>query len=393
MDQVKKICNFIVTICVVIFVMYISFFTDIPVKTGNIIRQKIEEKNNTYEQYTNDFKINELSINMNTYYYNLLTDNQKKIYSSIANGVKNFQGEFVVREYIAGDKEEFASEVNIAIEAFTNDHPEVFYLKSQYSSYIVSSFNGNIGYVKLNYTEENIEEIKNKIKLMSEKIDIYTQGLDGLSEYEKEIKIHDKLSYDIKYSDLEDLPRVYHTSEGTLLEGIGVCDSFTKALQLIYNRVGIDSIIVLGVLENNPHAWNLVKIDDKWYHVDLTSSHSIYNETEIVNHAYFNLDSESIKKISKIDNEDILPKATETKYSFYKYNGLIIEENEDLYSKLRDICSKFKNENYIEFYLEGSVNNKIPSILVALKNIDSTFLNGSKMYYYNIQNAIIIPKN
>ena len=135
---IKKICNFIVTICVVIFVMYISFFTDIPVKTGNIIRQKIEEKNNTYEQYTNDFKINELSINMNTYYYNLLTDNQKKIYSSIANGVKNFQGEFVVREYIAGDKEEFASEVNIAIEAFTNDHPEVFYLKSQYSSYIVS---------------------------------------------------------------------------------------------------------------------------------------------------------------------------------------------------------------------------------------------------------------
>lgn len=390
---IKKICNFIVTICIVTFMMYISFFTDIPTKTGNVIRKKIEENKNSYEQYTKDFKINELSINMNTYYYDLLTDEQKNIYSSIANGVKNFQEEFVVRDYIAGNKEEFASEVNIAIEAFTNDHPEVFYLKSQYSSYITSSFDGNIGYVKLNYTEENVDEIQKKIELMSTKIDEYTQGLDGLSEYEKEIKIHDKLSYDVKYSQLEDLPREYHTSEGTLLEGVGVCDSFTKALQLIYNKVGIDSIIVLGVLEGNPHAWNLVKIEDEWYHVDLTSSHSIYDETEIVNHAYFNLDNENIKKISTIDTEEILPKAGSQKYNFYKYNELEIKQTDDLYARLSDICKKFENEKYIEFYLEGSVSERIPSILVALKKIDSSFLNGSKMYYYNIQNAIIIPKN
>ena len=36
----------------------------------------------------------------------------------------------------------FANEVSFAIEAFTNDHPEVFYLKSQYSSYIVNGFWG-----------------------------------------------------------------------------------------------------------------------------------------------------------------------------------------------------------------------------------------------------------
>lgn len=392
-SALKKICNFIVMIIFVILVTYITFFTEIPKKAGNVVREKIEESTYSYEEYGKDFKINELSISMNTYYYDLLTDEQKKIYTSIANGVKNFQEEFVIRNYIAEDKDTFANEVNIAIEAFTNDHPEVFYLKSQYSSYTLSSFKGNIGYIKLNYTEATKEEIETKISKMQENINKYIVGLDGLSEYEKEITIHDRLSYDVQYSKLEELPRAYHTAEGTLLENIGVCDSFSKALQLIYNKAGIDSIIVLGALDNSAHAWNLVKIEDEWYHVDLTSSHSIYDETGIVNHAYFNLTSEDVKKFSSIDNEEMLPKSNSYNYNYYNYNNLRINENDNIFERLKDICEKFEDKNYIEFYLEGNVGNKISNVLSSLKRIDETFLNGSKMYYYNIQNDIIIPKN
>lgn len=392
-STLKKICNFIVISIFVIIVTYITFFTEIPKKTGNLVRGKIEENTQPFEEYGEDFKINELSISMNTYYYNFLTDDQKKIYASIANGVKNFQEEFVIRDYIAGDKDNFANEVNIAIESFTNDHPEVFYLKSQYSSYVLSSFNGNIGYVKLNYTELNKEEIQSKIDKMNEKINSYIIGLDGLSEYEKEIKIHDKLSYDVEYSKLEELPRAYHTAEGTLLENIGVCDSFSKALQLIYNKAGIDSIIVLGSLDNSAHAWNLVKIEDDWYHVDLTSSHSIYDETGIVNHAYFNLTTDEIKKFALLDNEEILPVTKTDKYNYYNYNDLKINTDDILYDRLKEICNKFRDEKYIEFYLDGNVGDRISQVLSSLKRIDESFLNGSKMYYYNIQNDIIIPKN
>ncbi len=391
-STIKAIFDFIVTIIIIILVIYISFFTDIPRKTGNVVRQKLEERENLFEEYSSEFKINKLTIKMCTYYYSRLTDSQKKIYESIANGVRNFQSEFVVREYIAGSKDEFANEVNVAIEAFINDHPEVFYLKSQYSSYILESFNGNIGYVKVNYTDD-VEIINQKIDMMDQKIDEYTKNLEGKTEYEKEVIIHDLLAYDVSYSTVEDLPREYHTSEGALLNGIGVCDSFTKALQLLYDRVGIDSIIVLGMLDGSPHAWNLVKIENEWYHVDLTSSHSIYDETGIINHAYFNLTTERMKKFASIDNEELLPLANSNKFNYYKFNDLIIKEDEDLNERLSDVANKNKELNYIEFYLEGIVGDKISNILVALKGIDSSFINGSKMYYYNIQNAIIIPKN
>lgn len=390
---IKAFCNFFVTIIIVIGMIYISVFTDIPAKTGNLIRSKLEELKAKNEEYNSDFVINELGISMNTYYYETLSEGQKKIYSAIANSVKRFESEFVIRDYVAGNKDTFATEVSVAIEAFINDHPEVFYLQSQYSSYVVSSFEGNIGYVKLNYTEESIDAVNEKINLMKEKINEYTSEVEGLTQYEKEVAIHDKLAHSVTYSELEELPRKYHTAEGTLLEETGVCDGFTKALQLMYDAVDIDSVIVLGLLENKPHAWCVVNIEENWYNVDITSSRSIIGETGIVNHAYFNLTHDKMEKIATFDNEEIIPKTESNKYDFYEYNNLIVDSNQDIKTQLESVNKKFEGKEYIEFYFVGNVADSISNMLVALKQIDESYLNGTKMYYYNIENAIIIPKN
>ena len=390
---IRAFCNFFVTAVAVIIVLYISFFTDIPSKTGNVIKLKIEESQSEYEQYSESFEINELTINMNSYYYNNLNDGQKKIYESIANAVKNFQSEFPIRDYVADNKENFAQEVSVAIAAFINDHPEVFYIESQYSTYTLSGFNGDIGYIKLNYTESTLEDVNSKIEIIKQKIQEYITGTENLSDYEKELYIHDKLAQSVTYSDLEDLPRAYHTAEGPFLENIGVCDGFTKTLQILYDQLGIDSIIVLGVLDDNPHAWNLVNIEDDWYHVDLTSSRSIIEETGIITHAYFNLSDERMKKIATFDNPELLPKADSLDYNYYIYNDYVVYSTDDMSGKLNEIYQDFKDKNYIEFYLEGNVSENISSILVSLRRIESNFLDGSKMYYYNIENAIIIPKN
>lgn len=390
---IRAFCNFFVTAVAVIIVLYISFFTDIPSKTGNVIKLKIEESQSEYEQYSESFEINELTINMNSYYYNKLNDGQKKIYESIANAVKNFQSEFPIRDYVADNKENFAQEVSVAIAAFINDHPEVFYIESQYSTYTLSGFNGDIGYIKLNYTESTLEDVNSKIEIIKQKIQEYITGTENLSDYEKELYIHDKLAQSVTYSDLEDLPRAYHTAEGPFLENIGVCDGFTKTLQILYDQLGIDSIIVLGVLDDNPHAWNLVNIEDNWYHVDLTSSRSIVEETGIITHAYFNLSDERMKKIATFDNPELLPKADSLDYNYYIYNDYVVYSTDDMSGKLNEIYQDFKDKNYIEFYLEGNVSENISSILVSLRRIESNFLDGSKMYYYNIENAIIIPKN
>ena len=385
--------NVIVTFSFLGVAIYIGLFTQIPTKIGNVIRKEIEELKDPYETYNEDFKVNDMSISNNMYYFNTLTKEQKYIYESIANGVKNFDDEFVVRYYNAGEQDEFANEVSVAIEAFTNDHPEVFYLKAQYSSYIHQAFDSNIGYIRLNYTEDTTTAIKEKIGLMKGRVDYYARGLDGYSDYEKELIIHDRIANDVSYSHLEDLPRKYHTAEGTLLEGVGVCDSFSKAYQLVLNHVGIDSIIVLGELSDGPHAWNMVKIGDSWYHVDITSSHSIYDDTNIINHAYFNLTTEAEKNISIINDESVLPKADSTEYNFYYKEGLVLAENDDIYTRISEIDNYFEGREFMEFYVVGDVSTKISRILNVLRDIDDSYLDGTKLYYYNLKNAVIIPKN
>ena len=61
-----------------------------------------------------------------------------------------------------------------------------------------------------------------------------------------------------------------HNVVGVLAEGSGVCESYAKAFQLMLNYCGIENIYVTGYA-GEPHAWNLVLMDDgEWYWFDLT---------------------------------------------------------------------------------------------------------------------------
>ena len=49
-----------------------------------------------------------------------------------------------------------------------------------------------------------------------------------------------------------------------------VCAGTACAFKLLCNRVGLPSIVVLGKIPAGRHAWNLVRVNGKLYHVDCT---------------------------------------------------------------------------------------------------------------------------
>ena len=104
-SAIVKLFNFLFRIAFFAVFIYVATFTDIPNKVGNVIRKEIEEFKEPYETYNEEFKINELSISNNMYYFNTLTKEQRYMYEAIANGVKNYDDEFVVRDYVDGDKD------------------------------------------------------------------------------------------------------------------------------------------------------------------------------------------------------------------------------------------------------------------------------------------------
>jgi hypothetical protein len=59
-----------------------------------------------------------------------------------------------------------------------------------------------------------------------------------------------------------------HDMYGFLMDSTGVCQSYALTYMYMLRQFDIDSYYVISDEDN--HAWNIVEIDNKWYHVDVT---------------------------------------------------------------------------------------------------------------------------
>lgn len=172
-----------------------------------------------------------------------------------------------------------------AIEAFTYDNPEVFYLdptkmflniktttmgNSQTYNVYIASRNGE-NYLasgfnsaeQINQCQEQINQIRNQV----------LAGLGG--DTEKKIKyIHDYLVDNLNYDQTLSGNNIYNLY-GALVNNSCVCEGYAKAFKYLLDEAGIDSVIVIGTGTNSKgetenHAWNYVAISGNWYAVDVT---------------------------------------------------------------------------------------------------------------------------
>jgi hypothetical protein len=110
------------------------------------------------------------------------------------------------------------------------------------------------------YTDEEYAEIDEATNELLEGI----KGNDALSDVEKALLIHDRLALKMEYDYSTFKSDIY----SALVKGLGICEGYTAAYKYLLNKVGIKSERCLSIDLN--HAWNIVYIDEKPYHVDVT---------------------------------------------------------------------------------------------------------------------------
>ena len=140
-------------------------------------------------------------------------------------------------------------------------------------------FDQNIGVLK--------EEYDNLVNESNEIIEEIIK--DNMSDYEKEIAIHDYLVEHVEYDINNEYSTKAHTAYGAIVNNIAVCDGYAEAFDYLLKKVGIKSKLIFGKTENISHAWNLVEIEDELYFVDVTSDDPINNEENIMSYNYFNV--------------------------------------------------------------------------------------------------------
>ena len=146
-----------------------------------------------------------------------------------------------------------------------------------------------------------------------------------MSDLDKEIAIHDYLVKNAEYNveELNDFLSVNHNPYGVLINGKGVCDSYAKAFYVLAKASDLEVMYVTGLANNGNgsenHAWNMVKLDDGWYNIDVTWDDPVISggskKDDYVRYTYFNLSDEKMNKTHKRDEKVIkYPKANGSKY-------------------------------------------------------------------------------
>lgn len=77
------------------------------------------------------------------------------------------------------------------------------------------------------------------------------------------------------------------------MKGKAVCQGIACAFKLLCDQVDIPSLVVIGTIAANQerHAWNIVRIDGQFYHVDCTwmLRNSINQQIPFARYQYFNV--------------------------------------------------------------------------------------------------------
>lgn len=352
-------------------------------------------------QYSNDIKVNRLQLKDATVNYNRLNENQKKIYSGIVLSVKDLNEVVILDNYTSENLELISEDVKVAMSAFFADHPEVFYLNLTYRISLSKSILNERIRIDLSYNVDNKNELETKLIEVENVVNAYISNLKGNNDFEKELYLHDKVALDVKYysdtTDISQVPEVYHTIYGTFVEKQAVCDGFAKAMQILLDRIDIDTMFVTGMIGSVPHAWNLVKIDDEWYHLDLTSDKYVKEDngtTKTVVHTYFNVTDASILRSHTIDNKELNPVANATKNNYYIKTNSYIYTTDNFDNKIKALVEAQKDKNALEF--ASNVIDVPTKLLNVLYDINfNGYRNGGasvKMKYYNEFDTYIVQK-
>ena len=263
--------------------------------------------------------------------------------------------------------------------------PEFFHI--EYMQYSYSGANIIALYPVYNCTADEYTAMYNKCIASAEKILSGIKDNDGLSDVQKALLIHDRLAvkceYDSKNLAIGIIPDSSYSMYGAIVDGVAVCQGYSEAYLYLLDKVGIKSYLC----ESSKlfHAWNIVVIDGKEYHVDVTWDDPVNDVTGRVLHTNFLRSSTGIYNTGH-DANDYIKTPTDTTYDNYFW-----QNSEAEFQLIGDEIYYIDNEaEQIKKYSDKSSVKSVADIWYAgagglyyVGNFSRLSSDGTNLYYNN----------
>ena len=305
-----------------------------------------------------------------------------KIYSLVPDVENDYNG---IENYIAESLRQKKSKIDISKYGVSIDdlpkvyrsaiftNPDIFYVDAAAFNYDHDK-NNNIYYVYPEYIVKK-KEIPDYIKKFNKSVDDFLKNVDNsLSDFEKALTIHDKIISDCIYTPGEGL---VYTAYGALVNKKAVCEGYARAYSYLLYKAEISN----KCLDNGKefHCWNLVQLDKKWYHVDLTDDDPIPDTCGYVSHEYFLL---SDSKLNSYKSEEHIGYESDITYNKdFECNSKSYDS-----SFFRDIFSCIYVRNNAFYYIDNNYQNKHYSAFIVRKDNKNKVLASIKDRWYSSDN-------
>lgn len=245
-------------------------------------------------------------------------------------------------------------DIFIALTAYKYDNPGVFWLKESFTS---SYYNGGVGIRLCSYY--SAEELNKRKAKFDNKVSEIIKPLESeMSEYERELYIHNYLIKNCEYDNAasELVKNNVHsdsgesfTAYGALIECNAVCQGYSDAMSYLLACVGIENTEISGTSQGGNHIWNAVKIDGDWYYLDATwDDHG----DEVYQYDYFNITTSQLEydhtiaeTYENMTEEEITGGGSNLGRNFNIFIPDCTEESENYYVKNGAILQGFDEEN------------------------------------------------
>ena len=311
----------------------VSIDNEVKIEETVVEGGEIKEPENTGTLET--IKLNNIHnavLEEDYYQYNTLKEKEKKFYKRIVETINSSNNIVDLSDFSV-----YSDDVSYVFQKVLADYPQFFYV-SRNCLLVYNSQGKTVKAMVLLYTDGSVTDrfdnqlnltqkadrqvINNKVLQLKSVVENVISKISAETEdVIKEKIIHDYITKTVEYdyqsaANMESYSTVIpHAFDlyGAAVEGLAVCEGYSKWFQYLCYNVGINATQVFGMADGGNHMWNSVLIENSWYFVDLTWN----DANNIVIYNYFNLTYTQITRHHTVDSSVVaIPVCTSTKNSF-----------------------------------------------------------------------------
>ncbi len=245
---------------------------------------------------------------MSKYYYTKLLSSERRVYAKLLDAIHYHMTEVTVHGVT---KKRFMDILTM----ICRDHPEIFYVEFSHVRMAIGSDCSCTWLIDYLYKPVQIVSFKECIdRRVKTLLRSFLQENPNATPLHKYIWIHDilvkKIAYDYEaVENPESHKEAYHIL-GVFQHRKAVCQGISLAATLLADELGVDMPAIFGIGKsdcvpgkNDAHSWNLMKLDGKYFHTDITWDMSLSKELKYIRYDYFGLPTNAINRDHEISYE------------------------------------------------------------------------------------------